>query len=283
MSVSMIEHVVHDFQHFGTTGWLFAAILLIAGIVYFFYFQGRGLLRNFPRTEFAFESAGDVSDRPSGSGIFIEQTSDPDLDTVFIIPDISHYTKFITGDHFSNSRKQQIIFSLINAIIEAATKTVELSKLEGDAALFFANARSHSPEEIGDTVMGIFEAFFKERDRLIAANFCSCRVCRHIGDLDLKIFVHRGPATRFKFRGSVDHFGSDIVILHSLMKNSVTSDRYVMVTDAADDCIRMPDAFETHDVEEKLDHIGNVRATVFTIDEYMVDRMLPPSLECSTE
>ena len=263
---------------------MFVSILLTVGFIYFLYIQGCGLPRYFPRSEFAFEGAGGVSAPPSVSGVFIEQVTDPDMDTIFIIPDISHYTRFIAGDHFSCSCKQEIIFSLINAIIEAGTKTVELSKLEGDAALFFANARSHSREEIGDTVMRIFHAFFKERNRLMAANFCSCRACRHIGDLDLKIFVHRGLATRFTFRGSVDHFGSDVVILYSLMKNSVMSDRYVMVTDAAAECIRLPSAFEIQQVQEQLNYIGIVRASVFHIDVDTVDKMLQPgATSISTE
>ena len=58
------------------------------------------------------------------------------LETIFILPDISGYTRFMTGSQFSFGHAQHIVFSLINAMIGAATRTVELSKLEGDAALF---------------------------------------------------------------------------------------------------------------------------------------------------
>lgn len=60
--------------------------------------------------------------------------------TIFLLPDISNYTFFMTSNRFSFGHAQHIIFSLVNAMIESATHKLELSKLEGDAALFFANA-----------------------------------------------------------------------------------------------------------------------------------------------
>ncbi len=191
-------------------------------------------------------------------------------DTIFILPDISNYTRFMTGNHFAFGHAQHVIFSLINAMIDAATKTVELSKLEGDAALFFVDAKRHSDAVIGETVMCIFRAFFQERKRLAEANICVCRACRHINQLDLKIFVHRGRAARFEFRGTVDHFGTDVIVLHRMMKNSVSGHRYVMVTEAATDSISLPGAFETFDVEEHVEHVGGISASVFVIDDATV-------------
>lgn len=190
-------------------------------------------------------------------------------DTVFILPDISNYTLFMTGNRFAFGHAQHIIFSLINAMIDAATKTVELSKLEGDAALFFADSEKHSDAEIGQTVMGIFRAFFQERQRLLGANICPCKACSGIELLDLKIFVHRGRAARFKFRGSVDHFGTDVIVLHRLMKNGVDSHRYVMVTDAAADSVKLSGEHNAYRVDEKIADVGPVRATVYEIDDAM--------------
>ncbi len=188
-------------------------------------------------------------------------------DTVFILPDISNYTRFMTGNRFAFGHAQHIIFSLINAMIDAATKTVELSKLEGDAALFFADSQKHSDAAIGQTVMDIFRAFFQERNRLLASNICACKACTSIELLDLKIFVHRGRAARFKFRGSVDHFGTDVIVLHRLMKNGVDGHRYVMVTDAAAQNIRLSGEHITYHVDEQIADIGPVRATVYEIDD----------------
>ncbi len=188
-------------------------------------------------------------------------------DTIFILPDISHYTRFMTGNEFSFAHAQHIVFSLINAMIARATKTLELSKLEGDAALFFVDAGKCSPKELGETVTGIFQAFFTEQARLLESNLCPCRACRGIADLDLKIFVHRGEAARFEFKGSIDHFGTDVIILHRMMKNNVAGDRYVMVTDAAEGSISLPFNHKGYVMEEEIEHLGMVRAHVFTVDD----------------
>jgi len=190
-------------------------------------------------------------------------------DTIFILPDISNYTSFMTGNRFAFGHAQYVVFSLINTMIKAACKTVELSKLEGDAALFFVDSTKLTSAEVGQCVMGIFAAFFRERERLIRSNICPCSACTQIGNLDLKIFVHRGRASRFEFRGSIDHFGTDVIILHRLMKNSVRGHRYVMVTDAAASCVDLPGEFETFKLTEDHDHIGKVSAEVYPISDAM--------------
>ena len=187
---------------------------------------------------------------------------------------ISNYTRFMTGNHFAFGHAQHVIFSLINAMIDAATRTVSLSKLEGDAALFFVDAHRHSDTVIGEAVLDIFRAFFKERRRLAVSNICPCRACRHINDLDLKIFVHRGRAARFEFRGSVDHFGTDVIVLHRLMKNSVQGHRYVMVTESARDSIALPADLRSSQVDEDIEHVGRLGATVFEIDDTTVAEMM---------
>lgn len=198
-------------------------------------------------------------------------------DTLFILPDISHYTRFMTGSHFAFAHAQHIVLSLIRAMIEAATQTVEISKLEGDAALFFVDTGRHSNTVIGTTVMNIFAAFFRERKRLSESNICPCRACSHILDLDLKIFVHRGQAARFQFRGSVDLFGTDVIVLHRLMKNGVRGHRYVMVTDAAANHIQLPHSSGLFEVEEQVEHIGSVRATVHEIDDTLAQELADSS------
>ena len=192
-------------------------------------------------------------------------------DTVFILPDISNYTSFMTGSQFSFEHAQHIIFSLVNAMIKAAISRVELSKLEGDAALFFVNAGKYSENELGETVMGIFRAFFRERRRLTKSNICPCHACSHIDQLDLKIFVHRGQAARFEFRGSIDLFGTDVIVLHRIMKNGINGQRYVMVTDAASDCIELPFVSDRSFIEEDVQYVGKIQAAVYHLDDDAAD------------
>ena len=194
-------------------------------------------------------------------------------ETIFILPDISHYTRFMTGSHFSFSHAQEIVFSLINAMIKASNSKIHLSKLEGDAALFYVDADTLRAEQVGEVVFDIFGAFFSERKRLMNSNICPCKACRHISDLDLKIFVHRGRASRFEFRGSVDHFGTDVIILHRLMKNNVAGSRYIMTTEESANCISVPGNPAPVEIEETAEGIGTVRARVYEIGDDLVKQL----------
>ena len=269
----MTDHMMQGMQYRMTYMWIVVAIFGMIVIVIFVFFARRAPTDNLLIANLAAEG-----NHPS---VWLSKTissrADTDNalahDTIFILPDISHYTRFMTGNQFAFAHAQHIIFSLINAMIEAATKTVELSKLEGDAALFYVDAGRYSDDVIGQTVMEIFRAFFKERKDLKESNICPCRACRHIDDLDLKIFVHRGKAARFKFRGSIDHFGTDVIVLHRIMKNGVRGHRYIMVTDAAVGCISLPIEFESFQVEEDVEHFGSVRASVFEVDDAMATEL----------
>lgn len=184
-------------------------------------------------------------------------------DLIFFLPDISNYTRFMTSSRFSFDHAMTIVHALVEAMIEDATRNLVFSKLEGDAALFFVEAGKHSPDVLGESVTGILSAFYRERERLKASNICPCRACRHLDDLDIKIFVHRGKAARFQFNNSVDLFGTDVIVLHRIMKNSIDSHRYVMVTDAAADSIALPNTLQPQAVEENVEHIGLIRGNAF--------------------
>lgn len=194
-------------------------------------------------------------------------------DTLFILPDISKYTSFMTGNRFAFGHAQHVIFSLLNAILKAAAPRLELSKLEGDAALFFCDVGALDAAAAGDVVMDIFRAFYGEQARLLEANVCPCDACRHIADLDLKIFVHRGVAARFKFKGAVDHFGTDVIVLHRIMKNGIAGHRYVLITEQAASAISLPAKFACDEVEESVEHIGRIRAQCCELDDDTVSAM----------
>ncbi len=191
-------------------------------------------------------------------------------DTIFILPDISHYTRFMTGNRLAFGHARHVVFDLLNAMMDAATKKLQVSKLEGDAALFFVDGHKYSDHAIGEIVMDIFAAFFRERDRLCKSTTCQCSACQQIADLDLKIFVHRGAASRFEFRGTIDHFGTDVIILHRMMKSGAHSHRYVMVSQAANSSISLPELPEPYELQQELSHIGRFAARIYEIDDERV-------------
>ncbi|MBL4725693.1 MAG: DUF2652 domain-containing protein [Rhizobiaceae bacterium] len=272
----MNEHMWHDWQHNTNIMFSLAGLFIILLIVFSMVRLHNKRADNYLSTNLVQRSAKIDNDTTPD-----QQRVSEARDTIFILPDISHYTRFMASSHFTDQTAQFIIFSLINTMIKAATKTLELSKVEGDAVLFFVDAEKHSKQVIGGTLTDIFNAFYIERERLMASNLCSCQACPHIQELDIKIFIHRGKTTRFKFRGSIDHFGQDIIVLYRMMKNSISSDHYALITDAAVDSIELPEELEQERISIYVEDIGTIDATKFESPKQEVRNWQANSTESS--
>ena len=156
--------------------------LILASI---FFFSRRSPTNRLLLADIATQNPGFLH-VPSGSPQGFSTIDDPDVnDTIFILPDISHYTRFMTGNRFAFGHAKHVVFSLLNAMIDTATGKLQLSKLEGDAALFFVDGHRYTDREVGEIVIEIFAAFFREQQRLCKSNICQCSACQQIGDLDL--------------------------------------------------------------------------------------------------
>lgn len=259
------EHMWHDWQHNTNIVFSLTGVFVVLLVMFFTVSSRRRYVENYLSTSLILRSA------EVDSNITSEQRGISGVhDTIFILPDISHYTRFMAHDHFADQTAQFVIFSLINAMIKAASKTLELSKVEGDAVLFFVDAEKHSKQVMGATLVDIFNAFDIERERLMASNLCSCKACPKIKMLDIKIFVHRGKTTRFKFRGSIDHFGQELIVLHRMMKNSISSDRYALITDLAAESIEFSEELHSEQLKMHIDDIGCVNAKKYEFTEQKI-------------
>jgi len=186
------------------------------------------------------------------------------VDAVFVLPDISNYTQFVMSDHLPPEQAQDVIFSLMSAIMKAASKTLNFSKMEGDAALFYANTEEVKPIKFGKTVSAILNAFDHQKAALLQEYGQREAARKLIEQLDLKIFIHQGSAQRFTYRGTVDHFGSEVTLLHKLMKNRVSLKRYVLVTKAAASAVRLDNRFVGSHYCEVFGGEKQVSTMVFT-------------------
>jgi hypothetical protein len=96
---------------------------------------------------------------------------------------------------------------------------------------------------------------------------CPCNACRNIAALDLKFFVHCGEFAVQRLDAHDELVGSDVNLLHRLLKNHVTEqtglNAYTLYTDAA---IRQLGLADNTAVlirqEETYEHLGTVLAWV---------------------
>ena len=263
------DHLSHDWQHSSDFILLLAASFLGFLFLIVKYIRRRATF-NYLDTGFNSASTAKLS---TFSPVRIQKNTTHD--TLFILPDISNYTRFMANSHFDSRTSQFIVFTLINAMVEVATKTMSLSKIEGDAALFFVDHGKYSNKEIGDTIVEIFEGFDRAKQKLMNSDICACAHCPHIDQLEIKVFVHRGTTERYRFREAIDHFGKDIILLHRLMKNNIASDRYCLVTQKSLHSVRLPDDWFKSDIVLNLGEIGEVSTLKFEQSKIMEKVPMP--------
>ena len=113
-----------------------------------------------------------------------------------------------------------------------------MSKLEGDAVFgYVAESRVPRSETILELVESTYVAF---KDHVLNMNrhtTCSCNACLNIPLLDLKFIVHHGDYFQQQIAGLNELVGSDVNLVHRLLKNSVSEathwHAYALFTEAA--------------------------------------------------
>ena len=186
---------------------------------------------------------------------------------VLVIVDISGYTQFIRSEKMSAVHAEEIIFDLLEAVIDKAAYPLTLNKLEGDAALLYAELKDDETavaRDVACQVQAFFDVFY-ERARLLSSERadCDCNACQRILDLRLKAFLHYGEVVFKKIRQFEEMAGEDVIIAHRLVKNSIPSNEYILMTEPfyqlAGELPNMK--METH--QETYDELGSINVNVF--------------------
>jgi hypothetical protein len=152
-----------------------------------------------------------------------------------VLADISGYTAFLTGtelDHASG-----VIEDLTNCTLEHLPAPLRLVKLEGDAVFSYAPHEAFSnAERILELVEQCYVAFRERLSDMIRQTTCSCAACANVGTLDLKVIAHFGEFVVHHRPGGDDLAGTDVIVVHRLLKNHVSEQlglrAYALLTDA---------------------------------------------------
>lgn len=178
-----------------------------------------------------------------------------------LLADISGYTSFVAGTELDHSH--EILSDLLETICLQIEKLLTIHKLEGDAVFAYA------PEAIiarGETILELVEstyAAFRDRQTDIKrSTTCTCRACQNIPSLDLKFIVHHGDYIIQQVRDIREMVGSDVNLVHRLLKNHVTEATgwraYLMITEP---CLAHLDVKleGTHEQMESYEHLGAIK------------------------
>ena len=183
--------------------------------------------------------------------------------TCFLIADISGYTGYLADVELDHA--QDILADLMGAVVSALRPGFRLAKLEGDAAFTFAMLETIDGSMLLDTIERCYFGFRRRRRDVRQATSCPCNACSRIPDLDLKFVVHHGEAIVQKVAGRQELLGSDVIVVHRLLKNEVVEQlgmsAYALISQACIDASDLdPAALGMREHTETYDRIGDVKA-----------------------
>ena len=188
---------------------------------------------------------------------------------LLMIADISGYTEFMVSSDLEIEHSQHIITELIQSIITQVEIPLEVSKLEGDAIFLYAIKESDDyswdevAHEVGQKLIQFFKAFHDKLDSLGSCDACQCGACSNTDVLNLKIVVHSGDALFYKIRQFDELSGSDVILVHRLLKNSTDHDEYILMTENAYTDVAFPQHLRVEKGREEYEHLGEVNTLVY--------------------
>jgi hypothetical protein len=176
-----------------------------------------------------------------------------------LIPDISGFTEFMTTTELNHSTLA--INMLIDAMVKAIGDEYEVAEIEGDAVLLVRKGSAPTRKEIMNTCLNIFNAFHYQRKWMQQHMVCACGACQAIINLTLKFVVHHGPVAEITVGRFVKQSGPEMIVAHRLLKNSIDSNEYLLITERLfDDAAGVPeqDELEWVSSSEEYASIGKV-------------------------
>ena len=196
--------------------------------------------------------------------------NDEAVKNVFLaIADISGYTQFIFSKDIEIEHSQYIISELIESIIQQIKIPLQTSKLEGDAVFLYAatNNDQYTYEEIrkevGEKLLLFFSVFHDRLHEIKETHQCACRACSNIDALKLKIVAHSGEAFFYQINEFNELSGKDVILIHRLLKNSVSEEEYILMTDAAYSDIKFPIHIKVREGVENYEHLGTIKTLTY--------------------
>ncbi len=179
-----------------------------------------------------------------------------------VISDISGYTLFLSKSELEHA--QEILQTLLELLIDHNRPPLTISRTAGDAVISYALAGAAIQ---GQTFVELMEdtyvAFRRAIELMVMNNSCRCNACANISSLDLKFFVHHGEFGIQKLGGHDELVGSDVNLLHRLLKNRVVEATgvraYTLYSDAAIRALGL-DGFTASLAphQESYEHLGAV-------------------------
>src|SRR5215471_8115174 len=186
---------------------------------------------------------------------------------ILLVADISGYTQFMKMHKISISHAKQIVVRLLKSLIKASRTPLKVGELEGDAVFFYALCAgddiAKTAELVKEQIIALHNSFTEELELLRNLRLCNCPACRSAGDLKLKQIVHAGEVEVERIHNIKQIFGLDVIVIHRMLKNSIPSREYIMMTDSVYSNINDFYGLKPELHKEYFEGIGEINAVVY--------------------
>lgn len=181
-----------------------------------------------------------------------------------VLADISGYTFFLAKTELEHAHIA--ISYLLEAIVEKMGNVLTISKLEGDAVFAYVDeGKMPNGQALLDVIDQTYRAFRDQAETLHKGATCSCKACEAIPTLDLKFMIHHGDFIIQQVAGNKDLLGSDVNLVHRLLKNHVAESTgwrgYVLFTRQGLERVQA-DKKSFIQQSESYEHLGEVETYV---------------------
>ena len=184
----------------------------------------------------------------------------------FVITDVSGYTEYLTGSELDHAN--EILQSLFDAQLRAIRHPFVISGFRGDAIFMYVPETSFiQPQSLLEALENFYIVFAETLEQMQYNTTCTCRACKNMSILDLKMCIHYGEYLVQKLGDREELLGADVIVPHRMLKNHVIEQTgiksYALFSDVAAQKLNLLEYCNRilpH--RENYEHIGEVAMCV---------------------
>jgi len=138
----------------------------------------------------------------------------------FVITDISGYTEYLTGSELDHAN--EILQSLFDAQLKAVNHPFVISGFRGDAIFMYVPESNFvQSQSFLEALENFYIVFADTLQQMQYNTTCTCRACKNMSMLDLKMCTHYGEYLIQKLGDREELLGADVIVPHRMLKNHV--------------------------------------------------------------
>src|SRR5512138_2416118 len=160
----------------------------------------------------------------------------------FVITDISGYTEYLTGSELDHAN--EILQSLFDAQLRAVKHPFVISGFRGDAIFMYVPQTNFvQAQSFLEALENFYIVFADTLQQMQYNTTCTCRACKNMSMLDLKMCIHYGEYLIQKLGDREELLGADVIVPHRMLKNTVIEktgvQAYALFSEAAAEMLRL--------------------------------------------